>query len=127
MAHSFAKDLFTGNSFSIPTSVYSKKTRIWTIIYAIKNIVLTFIGNFLGALFVGFFFVYLLNDGKDAWVGYLKTIAEKKVHMPVWQLFISSIGCNIIVASAVFIVYTAEDVAGKLLATFFPVCLQSDK
>lgn len=115
-------DLYTGNVFTICSAVFTKKARPMNIVHAIKGIVVTFIGNCLGGLFVAYFFVYLLTtDLTEPWVHYLMTIAEKKVIKNPGILLLSGIGCNWIVSTAVFMNYTATDVSGKIIAMFLPI------
>jgi len=115
-------DLYTGNVFTITFAIMSKKTRFTNAFHALKGVILTFIGNMLGGLFVAYFFVYLLTpDQSEPWVEFLKSMAVKKTHKNVGLLLLSGIGCNWIVSTAVFRNYTAEDVSGKILAMFLPV------
>jgi len=115
-------ELWTGNVFAVPTSLLSSKTRLLDVLHAIKNIAVVFIGNFFGAVFVGFFFTYLINhDSEDYWITFLKTLAEKKTTKNVGLLFVSAIGCNIVVSSAIYMMYTAEDIVSKIFSVFFPV------
>jgi len=94
----------------------------WDILHAAKNLLMTLFGNFAGAVFVGYFWCYLINsDSTEPWVKFVMTLAEKKTSKNVGLLFCSSIACNILVASCIYIVYMAEGLSGKVLAIIFPV------
>lgn len=116
-------DLYTGNVFTITFAIFSKKTRVMGVVHALKGVILTFIGNMVGGLFIAYFFCYLLtpHDATDPWIHFLVSMSEKKVKKNVGLLLLSGIGCNWIVSTAVFMSYTAQDVSGKILSMFLPV------
>lgn len=113
-------DLWTGTiTISNMTLLTSGKTRLLDVIYAFKTIVMSFIGNFCGAVFVAFFFCYLINmNSTEPWVAFLKNLGVKKATRDPWFLFVSAIGCNILVNTAVFMSVVSGDVSGKLLSIF---------
>ena len=45
----------------------------------------------------------------------------KGVEETEWQIFLRAVGCNWLVCLAVWMAFAAEDVAGKILAIFFPI------
>ena len=45
----------------------------------------------------------------------------KGVEETEWQIFLRAVGCNWLVCLAVWMALAAEDVAGKILAIFFPI------
>jgi formate/nitrite transporter len=52
----------------------------------------------------------------------LGAIAKKKaVEETDWQIFLRAVGCNWLVCLAVWMAMAAEDIAGKILAIFFPI------
>lgn len=112
-------DLWTGTIMVVNVNLISSKTRLVDVFNAYKNLFVSFIGNFCGAVFVAFFFCYLLNkDGTDPWIGFLKNLGKAKTTKDPWFLFISAIGCNILVNTAVFMSIVADEVPGKLLSIF---------
>jgi formate/nitrite transporter len=111
-------ELLTGNMMVVPLARFAKKIQTKQIL---KNWFLITISNFLGALFVAYFFghiVGLTEVGK-----YLEStihIAEHKLDATFIQAFVSGIGCNWLVAAAVWLSYGSEDMMGKIAGIWFP-------
>jgi len=86
------------------------------------NLSIVFVGNLVGSLLL----VYFLYAG-DVYSGDLAakaiTVAEAKSSLTFTQAFMRGILCNVLVAGAVYIQVAATDVAGKILALWFPVML----
>lgn len=114
-------ELFTGNNLII-ISVLQKKVRIREML---KNWLVVFLGNFIGAAFVAVMVVY--GHIPDL---YGSRLAEKmvaasltRVEQTFAEAFIRGILCNILVCIAVWAAFAAKKVSGKLLMSFWPVML----
>jgi formate/nitrite transporter len=112
-------ELFTGNCLMVE-SLCDKKITLpgW-----LRNLLFVYLGNLVGSLLiVGL--VVLANQFAytDGALG-AKTIqiAVGKVNLPFWTAFGSGILCNILVCVAVLGAFAARDIAGKILAIFFPI------
>ena len=112
-------ELFTGNVL-IGISVLKKRT---TVAQLIRNWILVYLGNFVGALIVATL-IYLANayHGTNEVLGVLGLkVAYGKVNLTSSQAFASGILCNWLVCMAVWLAAAAKDVAGKILAILFPI------
>ncbi len=112
-------ELFTGNNLIVMAwanhDVSTKNIFVnWVVVY---------VANFIGAIAS----VYAMH-----WSGLLEQnnglvrsvafqIAENKVNVDSWQLFIRGILCNALVCLAVWLCIAAHDVASKAIAIIFPV------
>ncbi len=84
---------------------------------------ITTIGAFFGSVFVAYFLGVKsgILTGPDQ-LERLGGIATLKAHTETdWQIFLRGIGCNWLVCLAVWMALGAKDVAGKILAIFFPI------
>lgn len=112
-------ELFTGNTACCVPAVLSKKIS-WTA--CARNWGLSYIGNFLGSLFVAFFLTYLTGLlTKNPWLDSTIGIAEAKVSQDFWQLFLKGIGCNWLVCLAVWLSVASDDVISKIWGIWFPI------
>lgn len=114
-------ELFTGNNLII-IPLLEKKI---TVAAMLKNWMVVFIGNFLGASFVAAAVVYAgvpqLYEG---------VLAEKmvaaacfRINQSFGEAFVRGVLCNILVCIAVWAAFAAKKVSGKLLMSFWPVML----
>lgn len=111
-------ELLTGNMMAVPLSRFSGKLKTYL---CLRNMVLITLSNFVGALFVAYFFGHVVGlTETGAYLTKTVAIAEHKVHDTFLQAFISGIGCNWLVALAVWLSYGAKDITGKILAIWFP-------
>lgn len=111
-------ELLTGNMMAVPLSRFSGKIRT---IQCLRNLAVITLSNFLGAIFVAYFFGHVVGlTETGAFLTKTVDIAEHKVHDTFIQAFVSGIGCNWLVALAVWLSYGAKDVPGKILAIWFP-------
>lgn len=113
--------LFTGNVLII-ISVLQKKV---SVISMAVNLGVSFIGNLVGALFtvVIIHFSGALEGANGAILAKLITKAAHKVEYPFSEAFLLGILCNILVCLAVWMMSSAKDTSGKVLACFFPITL----
>ncbi|MGZ4171778.1 MAG: formate/nitrite transporter family protein [Solirubrobacteraceae bacterium] len=121
--------LATGNMMLVPISALRGRVRTGD---AAKNLGLVTVGNLLGALFVAYFLAVQTGvigghssaPGSTAALTYerLAGIAHTKgIDETSWQIFLRAVGCNWLVCLAVWIAMAAHDIAGKILAIFFPI------
>lgn len=114
-------ELFTGNCL-IVVSVLARKVKL---IQMVKNLVIVYFGNLLGALFVSAGVVYShvpsLFGGKAAEV--IVSTAAAKATLPFGDALIKGIFCNILVCLGVWMAASSKNIGGKILAMFFPVFL----
>lgn len=124
MTHFFVScDLWTSITTLTNVALLSSKTSIVDVIHTIKTLVVSFVCNFFGGLFVAYFFCYLLNmHSTEPWVTFLINLGNKKTTTGPWFLFISAIGCNILLSTGVYITVVSQDVSGNILAIVIAVC-----
>lgn len=121
-------DLFTGNCMTLAAAGLQKevgfKASFLSGLYA-------WIGNFAGALFVAVCMVWatgLIFDKAPAvagmsampWADALVKLANAKTSLGFMEAFWRAVGCNWLVCLAVYAAYAAKEVAGKILALWFP-------
>jgi formate/nitrite transporter len=114
-------ELFTGDTL-LMAGVLDKKIklsamlRVWGIVY---------IGNFLGSVLIAFMMNQsgLFSSGANMLGAMTIKIAVYKVNLTFAQAFFLGIMCNWLVCLAVWMAYGAKDIAGKILAVFFPIWL----
>lgn len=112
-------ELFTGNCL-IPLAVMDGKVKLR---YMIKNLVLVFISNMAGAVFVA-----ALSSLSGQWntstgllgAFTLRTAVTKAALTPL-QGITSGILCNILVCCSILVASAATDVTGKIWAIFFTI------
>jgi len=113
-------ELLTGNLALVPLAAMTGRASVRRLA---ENWLFVLIGNLLGSLFVAYFLA--VESGvvtADLVVDRLSAIAHKKgVAETEWQIFLRAVGCNWLVCLAVWMALAAEDVAGKVLAIFFPI------
>ena len=112
-------ELFTGNNAVLIPGLMHRKYG-WAPV--LKNWILVYIGNFIGAIF----FVYVMIWGAgivdaDPWKSAIVQIAQAKVSMPWWVVFVKGIGANWLVCLAVWLGFSAHSTAGKMMGLWFPV------
>jgi len=114
-------DLFTGNVLII-LAVLQKRI---TALKMVKNLVITFLGNLIGALFIVFLVQGsgILNNADGILVQKLVLKAAHKIEYPFYQAFILGILCNLLVSLAVWMTYSSKDTGGKVIVCMFPILL----
>ncbi len=114
-------ELFTGNSLII-ISCLSGRSR-WSGL--LRNWFLVYLGNLIGAVLVAFL-VYRSgqwNASDGALGGFTIKTAVYKTGLSFESAFFLGILCNWLVCLAVWMSAGARDMAGKILAIFFPIWL----
>ncbi|MBA2876519.1 formate/nitrite transporter family protein [Thermaerobacillus caldiproteolyticus] len=112
-------ELLTGNMMSMTFAMLAKKITIRDVI---KGWFWVTIGNFVGAVFVAYVFGHVVGlTSEGPFLAKTLAIADAKLKDTFIQAFFSAIGCNWLVALAVWLAYGAEDIGGKILAIWFPI------
>ncbi|CAB9499473.1 Probable formate transporter [Seminavis robusta] len=111
-------ELFTGDALIFVASVlgrqvpFSRLVRNWTVAWC---------SNFVGCLTWAYFLSYLSDALVDSHANELAIqVAEKKALNSMGSIFLKAIGANFMVCVAVWQGTCAEEVAGKVLALWFP-------
>lgn len=111
-------ELLTGNMMAVPFARFAGRITTWQML---RNLILITVSNFLGAIFVAYFFGHVvgLTETGDFLT---KTVdfAQHKLDDSFLESFLSGIGCNWLVAMAVWLSYSAEEIGGKILGIWFP-------
>lgn len=111
-------ELLTGNMMAVPLARIAHQISTKTVI---KNWFLITISNFIGAIFVAYVFGHVVGLTETGpFLGKTVSIAEHKLEASFLQAFLSGIGCNWLVAAAVWLSYGAEDITGKIAGIWFP-------
>jgi formate transporter len=113
-------ELLTGNFALVPLAAMKERVSIASLG---KNFGFVLLGNLLGSLFVAFFLAVETGVVTEALpLARLEEIAlQKGVKESEWEIFLRALGCNWLVCLAVWLALAADDVAGKILAIFFPI------
>ena len=121
-------DLFTGNCMTLAAARLQKEISIKD---SFLSGLYAWLGNFAGALFVAVCMVWatgLIFDKAPAaagmssmpWADALVKLANAKTSLGFMEAFWRAVGCNWLVCLAVYAAYAAKEVAGKILALWFP-------
>ncbi len=113
-------ELLTGNMAMVPLGAFTGRIKPKLVGL---NFTVIFVANLLGSLFVAYFLAVKSGVVTDPLpLARLAGIAKKKaVEETDWQIFLRAVGCNWLVCLAVWMAMAAEDIAGKILAIFFPI------
>jgi len=112
-------ELVTGNMMAVPIARYAGKISTGKLT---KNIVLITVMNFVGSIFVAYFFGHVLGlTGSGAYLEETVATAGSKLGDSFFQSFISGIGANWLVCLSVWLCWSADDIAGKILGIWFPI------
>jgi formate/nitrite transporter len=113
-------ELLTGNMALVPLAVMERRIPLRKLF---ENFGWVALGNLLGSLFIAYFLAEQTGViTADAPLERLTGIAQLKGTTETeWQIFTRAVGCNWLVCLAVWMALGAEDVAGKILAIFFPI------
>jgi formate/nitrite transporter len=111
-------ELLTGNMMAVPLARMANKISTKQLLI---NWFLVTVSNFVGAIFVAYFFGHLVGLTEGApFLAKTVSVAQHKLEASFLQAFLSGIGCNWLVASAVWLSYGAEDFTGKIIGIWFP-------
>ena len=114
-------ELFTGNCLLI-IPVLEKQA---TIKGMLKNLVVVFFGNLVGAVLIAALVVYghTLSLFSNAVAVNVIHTAVAKVSLTWGDAFFRGVLCNFLVCIAVWIAFAAKDVAGKVIGLYLPIML----
>ena len=112
-------ELFTGNCAYFIPNVMNGRQPFRT---ALKNWALVWSGNFIGAVFVAYFLVYLTHVlHYEPWLDGVYEIAIKKTSNPFFVTFLKGVGANWLVCLAMWLGMSAKDTNGKIIGSWWPV------
>jgi len=112
-------ELFTGNNAMLMPALLKKQINIKNVL---RNWSLVYIGNFLGALFFTYIFVYYIGlTDAEPWHGAIIKLSEAKVSMSWLTTFIKGIGANWFVCLAIWFAMSSKSSSGKIFGLWFPV------
>lgn len=112
-------ELFTGN---VAYMVVGVQRKMITFGGLLRNWVIVYLFNFLGALLFAYFFVYqcgLLHD--DPWQASIVGTGMKKVGLTWGTAFLKGIAANWLVCLALWLGYSAKDMLGRVVGIWIPV------
>lgn len=114
-------ELFTGNSL-MAISALEKGIKITAML---KNWFFVYIGNLIGSIFIAWIVnsSHQLSLFNNTLAGTTINIAAGKTAISFGDAFLKGILCNMLVCFAVLMAAAAKDVAGKILAIFFPIMI----
>jgi len=111
-------ELFTGDALIFVASVLGGQVKIKSLL---RNWSVSWISNFVGCVCWAYVMAYLSNALVDSGAQELTIkVAEKKAQNAMYSIFIKGIGANFMVCVAVWQGTCAQEVAGKILALWFP-------
>lgn len=112
-------ELFTGNNLIVMACVAGKVT----LAQLLKNWLIVYIGNFVGAL--GILLMIWLSGhwqiGDGAVGAKAVSIAQAKVNLDWGEAFFRGMLCNVLVCLAVWLCFAGRSVVDKVLAVLFPI------
>ena len=113
-------ELFTGNVMFMTIGVLDGSASVGGLA---KNWVISWVFNFVGALFVAYVLAYMggLFPADSAFATKATSVATAKVGLAWDQAFIRAIGCNWLVCLAVWLANASDDVIGKIFGIWFPI------
>jgi formate/nitrite transporter FocA (FNT family) len=109
-------ELFTGDALVFVAAVLGGQVSIRSLC---RNWTISWFGNMVGCLLWAYFMVYLPDSLEDK-NEYAIKVALAKANQPWGAIFLKGIGANFMVCLGVWQFTCAEEVAGKVLALFFP-------
>ena len=115
-------ELFTGNVMFMTLGVLDGSASVGGLA---KNWVISWIFNFVGALFVAYVLAFMSGivpaDPTNAIAAKAIAVSEAKVKLSFTAALIRGIGCNWLVCLAVWLANASDDVIGKILGIWFPI------
>lgn len=111
-------ELLTGNMMAVGIACVAKKVSFKKLM---ENWLLILFFNFLGAVFVAFVFGHYLGLVEGDYLYKTVATAYSKIDATFMEALVSAIGCNWLVAMAVWLSYAAKDVTGKIVGMYMPV------
>ncbi|MBV7389211.1 formate/nitrite transporter family protein [Enterococcus sp. ALS3] len=114
-------ELVTGNMVAVSSAWINKKIKA---VDVLNNWAIITFANFLGAIFVAYFFGHIVGlTSSGDFLHELTSVADAKVAATPLQAFISGIGCNWFVGLGVWLSYAGKDGTSKILGIWFPIMI----
>lgn len=111
-------ELFTGNTLDLTSALLVKKVSVGRYI---RNLVVVFVFNALGGILAAYLFGFLLHMTTGNYGEIVNSLAVHKTEMDFVHLVLSGIGCNILVALAVWMCHGTHQFTGKVAVLWMPV------
>ncbi|MFP8967427.1 formate/nitrite transporter family protein [Pokkaliibacter sp. CJK22405] len=111
-------ELLTGNMMYMATALFSRKIGVAALV---RNWIIVTIANFIGAVFIAYFFGHYLGLAEGAFLAKSVAVAKAKVNADFMHAFVSGIGCNWLVCLGIWLGLSSKEVVGKILGMWFPV------
>ena len=112
-------ELFTGNTAVVMPGVLAGRASVRGLL---RNWGLSYAGNFAGGVFVAYALAYLTGLlAAEPYLGAVRALAVDKTNLAFPVAFWRGVGCNWLVCLAVWLACAADDMAGKVLAIWFPI------
>jgi formate transporter len=112
-------ELITGNMLSVSMALFAKRI---TLGHLLHNWLWVTLANFIGALFVAYFFGHVVGLAESGpYLDKTVAVAQAKLDDTFLQTFISAIGCNWLVCLAIWLAFGADDFIGKIFGMWFPI------
>lgn len=114
-------ELFTGNCLILISCFQGKVS--WRALF--RNWCIVYLGNFVGSILLAWLILQSgqLNFSSGLLGAFTIKTAAYKTGITFTNAFVMGILCNWLVCLAAWMSYGAKDIAGKLLAIFFPIWL----
>ena len=112
-------ELFTGNALMVMAVMDHKIT----VALLLRNWVIVYIGNFIGALIIAIFVIHSGVIDNQPVSQTVLSIAQGKLSLSASEAFFRGILCNILVCLAVWMSFAARRVSGKVMVIIFPVAV----
>lgn len=112
-------ELFTGNcAVLMPAAMRREIT--WG--QLLRNWLIVWCANFLGALLWDYLMVYTTGlFAPDAWGDFIRSTAEAKASLPWGEAFVRGIGANWLVCLAIWLATAADTASGKMMGLWWPI------
>ena len=107
-------ELFTGNNFVMAVGVYNKTVSVKDMV---KVWVVSYVGNFVGAILLSAMFVYS-KASHAIMVDYYNSFIYTKISAGLPELLLKGILCNFLVCMAVLVGTKLKSESGKLIIMF---------
>ncbi len=113
-------ELFTGNNALLIPSYMAKRHSFNAVL---KNWIMVYFGNFIGAIMFTYLFVYLSGlTASEPYHGAIVKVAEAKVLSMSWlTVFLKGIGANWFVCLAVWLALSGKSLLAKMAGCWLPV------
>ena len=114
-------ELFTGNTLIVVSCLQGESR--WKKL--MKNWFYVYLGNFIGSMIIVLFILWSgqFDFSNGLLGGFTIKLAVYKTGLTFGNAFFMGILCNWLVCMAVWMGFATKDIAGKLLAIFFPIWL----